>query len=355
MNRRFHPDKNASQIVFDITGGEKHLQTMNLSTIPNKKPLVKSPKDNFINRNDDIEGARYVPPKITPHDFNLDTSDIEGTRTRPMVNESKPPVDLMRLDDIEGSRPRIIRALPHSHRVVNPVDPQYDWLADNSKYDWSKWSSAVNENPGFIRDHMKNDDVEGAAPKSYKTDKPPKDIMKVDDISGSRPAKRMREMRNGIDTMNVKDINNDGIFKTTRVTDPLNPTYVYDGRKITDDFGKAKPPPPGREGPDPNFNLSDIEGSSADCSTKRYMKFKQPPPPSEEDDLKPADILMLPTMSKQTKELEMKEQMRTMRGEKIRYYENRNLHVDYGTGDPIQAMLRKQRETRGYRHRTPTF
>ena len=76
MTTRFHHDKNASQIVFDITGGEKTLQTMNLQTIPNKKPLVKSPKDNFINRNDDIEGARYVPPKIVPHDFTLNTTDI---------------------------------------------------------------------------------------------------------------------------------------------------------------------------------------------------------------------------------------------------------------------------------------
>lgn len=353
MTTRFHHDKNASQIVFDITGGEKTLQTMNLQTIPNRKPLIKSPKDNFINRNDDIDGARYVPPKIVPHDFTLNTTDIPGTQAKPMVDVTKGPVDIMNHDDIEGSKPRIFRQLPHSNRMLNPVDPKYDW-PNKQNIDWSKWSSAVDENPPFIRDHMKNDDVEGASPMTYKTDKPPKDIMKVDDISGSRPAKRMREMRNGIDTMNVKDINNDGIFRTTRVTNPLNPVYKVNGMTIEDDFGKTKPPPKGRQGPDTQYDISDIEGTHSDCSTKRYMKFKAPPP-LEDDDFKSADILMIPSMKKQTREIEMQQQQRTMRGEKIRYYENRNLHAEYGTGDPIQAVLRKQRENRNNSRRTPTF
>lgn len=343
------PDKNASQIVFDITGGEKNLQTMNLQTIPNKKPWIKSAKDNFINRCDDIDGAHYVPPKIYPHDFNLNTTDIEGTSAKPMVDPAKRPVDLMRIDDIEGSKPRVIRQLPHSRRMINPVDPQYDW-PNKQNIDWSKWSSAVDENPKFIRDHMKNDDVEGSSPMTYKSNKPPKDIMKVDDISGSRPARRMREMKNGIDTMNVKDINNDGIFKTTRTTNPLNPVYTVNGMRIEDDFGRAKPPPKGHAGPDPNFDISDIEGSHSDCSTKRYRSFRQP---TTYDYDNGSNILVTPSMQKQTRELEMQQKARTIQGEKIRYYENRNMHMEYGTGDPIQGILRKQRENNA--RRTPTF
>jgi hypothetical protein len=44
---------------------------------------------------------------------------------------------------------------------------------------------------------------------------------------------------------------------------------------------------------------------------------------------------------------------RKARGNRIRYYENRNLHAEVGTGDPIQAFLRDQRNgQKGFRHRT---
>lgn len=348
MGSRFNPDKNASQIVFDITGGEKHLSTMNLATIPNRKPHIKNENENFSLRTDDIDGARYVKPKIFEHNFNMDISDIQGTKTKPMVDESKKPVDLMNLDDIDGSRPRIIRQLPHSNRMLNPVDPQYTLPS---------YKQEKIEPPKFIRDTMKNDDVEGAHPMTYKTDKPAKDIMKIDDISGTRPVHRMRELKKGIDPLYVKDINNDGIFKTTRVVDPLNPVYIYDGQEIRgDDYGKVKPPPKGHNMPQSSLYTGDIQGAKADSTTKKYREYRQPPPPKEEDDLKPADILMTPSMAKQTSELEHQQQVRTMRGEKIRFYENRNLHAEKGTGDPIQGLLRQQRENRNNsRTRHPTF
>ena len=355
MTSRFRPDKNASQIVFDITGGEKHLQTMNLQTIPNRPPLAKSPKESFILRNDDIEGSRYVPPKIHPRETILDTSDIAGSSPRPMVDASKPPIDWMRVDDIEGTHPRIIHQLPHSERNVNPVDPHYVWPE----------STTIKRNPifpnhpeaKFVRpgSTMFNDDVEGAHSTPIDTGKPPRDIMRVDDISGARPTPETHAVRKGIDSLDVKDINNYRIFKSTRVTNPLNPVYHLQGETISDDFGHAKPPPKPRTGFDHLYSTKDIEGAQADTTTKKYRTFKQPPPPKEEDQWAPAKILMLPSMEKQTKELETKEAIRTMRGEKIRYYENRNLHAEYGTGDPIQGMLRKQRDSRMRQYRHDTF
>jgi hypothetical protein len=201
MSRR---DKVASQIVFDITGGEKELATMNLSTIPNKPQLVRSEKESFALRTDDIAGARHVPRQIVERDW-MDTSDIPGTCAKPMVNESKPPVDIMRVDDIEGSKPRVFRHLPHSTRMLNPVDPQYHLP--------SKPPEPVDV-PRFIRDSMYNDDVDGAHPTSYKSDKPPRDIMRIDDIPGTRPVRQIRELSRRFDSLNVQDINTDGIFKT---------------------------------------------------------------------------------------------------------------------------------------------
>ena len=355
MSTRYPRDKNASQIVFDITGGESQLRSMNLDTIPNRRPLLKPPSDNFVNRNDDIDGSRHVSRDVHVRDI-MDTKDIDGSRPKPMYDSHKAPVDVMRLDDIDGSRPRVVREVPPSQRVLNPVDPQYD--SSDGPYDWSKWSSALDERPGFIRDNMRNDDVDGASPASYRSDKPPKDLLRIDDIDGARPARRIRLMKDAVDTLDVRDINNDGIFKSSRVTDPLNPSYLYDGMMSKDDFGKPSPPLKPHNGPDRRFNLDDIPGASADCSTNRYKAFRRPQeisPDDEINDEKSDNILMVPSMKKQTLELERQNQARMLRSEKLRYYENRNLHAEYGTGDPIQGILRKQREARAYNRRVPTF
>ena len=344
-------DKNQSQIVFDIHGGEKEYLTMSLRTIPNKAPIIKSANENYNLRTDDIEGAQYRPPKVYNHNFQLDISDIEGTKTKPMVNESKKPVDIMSVDDIEGAKPRIQRQLPHSNRMTNPLNPQYQLP--------TKEEPPIPV-PKFIRDNISVDDIQGAHSKSYQTDKPPRDIMNINDISGAHPRKRILTLDadgtcNGLKLTNtcsrslqVKDINNDGIFRTTRVTNPLNPVYIYDGQRIeATDYGKHFPPNiPKKEIDFPN-STKDIEGAQADTSTAWYRSFKRPPQPSinDDDNYTPSDVLMLPSMRKQTKELEMQEKLRQYRGDKVRRYENRNMHVQKGTGDPIQSILRQQRES----------
>jgi hypothetical protein len=229
--------------------------------------------------------------------------------------------------------------------MLNPVDPQYDLPSKPPE---------PAEVPRFIRDSMYNDDVEGAHPASYKSDRPPRDIMRIDDIPGTRPVRQIRELSRHFDSMNVRDINTDGIFKTTRTVDPLDPVYQYDGREIRGDgFGTATPPPDPHVGPDRQFDVTDIEGTHPDASTKRFRAFRQPPPPKDEDELTPAAILMVPSMAKQTRELEAQAEARRARGEKLRFYENRNLHPEVGTGDSIQAFLRQQRNSsKKPRHQT---
>ena len=349
-------DKNQSQIVFDIHGGEKEYLTMSLRTIPNKAPIIKSANENYNLRTDDIDGAQYRPPKVYNHNFQLDISDIEGSKTKPMVNENKKPVDIMSVDDIEGAKPRIQRALPHSNRMTNPLNPQYQLP--------TKQEPPI-PTPKFIRDNISVDDIQGAHSKSYQTDKPPRDIMNVNDISGARPRKRILALDadgtcNGMKLTNtcsrslqVKDINTDGIFKSTRVTNPLNPVYYYDGQKIeATDYGKHFPPNLPKNPIDFPNSTKDIEGAQADTSTAWYRNFKRPQQPSIDDDnYTPSDVLMLPSMKKQTRELEMQEKLRQYRGDKIRQYENRNMHTAIGTGDPIQSMLRQQREKKSNNRR----
>ena len=334
--------KNASQIVFDITGGEKEYLTMSLRTIPNRPKIEKSANErDFTLRTDDIEGASYRPPRIYNHNnFQYDVSDIEGTSSKSMFDKTKKPVDIMNVNDIEGARPYVQRNMPHSNRMTNPLDPQYK-LASYKEEPAPKLR--------FIRDNINVDDIEGTHTKAYYDNKPPKDIMKIDDIQGSHPRKRTFEL-NGVnrDTLNVSDINNDGIFRSSRRTDPQNPVYLYDGQKIeATDYGRKFPPRHQVEGRNYSLTTKDIEGAQADTSTQWYRTFKAPPPPPppEEEEFKP-DMLMLPSMKKQTQLLESQEMLRKYRGERLRYNENRSLYAQRGTGDPIQAMLRQQRENK---------
>jgi hypothetical protein len=332
MTTRVRVDPNASQIVFDATGDETQLKSMMLA-IPNRPHVVKSGNDSFMLRTDDIPDAQHVPTIRVTRNLMLDTSDIAGTSSKPMFDKSKPPVDLLRVNDIDGSRPRIVRQLPHSNRCLNPVDPQYNLPSKPEE---------VIPPPKFIRDHMYNGDVEGAQPAPLFSSKPPRDIMRIDDVVGTSPVRCIREVKREPDSFNVKDINNDGIFKTTRTVDPLNPVYFYDGQWIrSEDFGKARPPKTPHAGPDRRLVVADIDGTEPGASLKRYRAFRQPPPPREEDETKPPKILMVPSMVEQTKELELQQAIMKYRGDKIRACESRNVRRNAGTGDPVEGILRR--------------
>ena len=334
---RYKPEKMKSQIVFDITGGEKEFITMNLNTLPNKKLSERKIGESTILKTDDIEGAYYTPQKLFIRDTNLNINDIPGTKTKPMVDKSIPPKDHFSINDIDGAKPKIQRQLPHSKRMINPVDPEYELPS---------YEISNNPIPKFLRDTMKNDDVEGSSPKKINYEKPPKDLMKVDDININKNNKKFNKDQKNC-SFDVSDINNDGYFKTKRITNPLTPTYQIGGMEIIDDFGKSKPLPQGHNYPFYSLNINDIEGSKADSTTKKFREFNRNilnNNINDNDNSKPAELLMLPSMNKQTEELLKSQEMAKIRGEKIRYYENRNLHFDRLGTDPIQGILRQQRE-----------
>ena len=257
-----------------------------------------------------------------------------------MVDPGKPAKDLMYIDDIEGAKPTIHRQLPHSKRMLNPTDPVYKLPS---------YQEEPPVYPKFIRDPMKNDDVEGASPKPLYDNKPPKDIMRTDDIVGKR-VDFISTMKTRDANLDVSDINNDGIFKTRRHTNPLVPEYHVMGQTLVNDFGIREDPKP-VNAPFYPLKVDDIQGATADTTTLKYRTFKAPPPPSEDDDLKPATILMLPTMQKQTAELQRQLEASRIRGEKIRNFENRNLRAEFHGPDKAQNILRQQREERMRRPR----
>ncbi|EAY10891.1 hypothetical protein TVAG_012570 [Trichomonas vaginalis G3] len=339
MARRYKNQANKSQIVFDISGGDTSMQTMYLSTIPKPQNIVRSAGQNYSLRTDDIEGAKPSPlPK--PHKTDLYyPDDIPGTKSKSNIVHDKPPTNLLKLDDIDGATPAIKRSLPHSQRHVNPVDPDYK-LPEPAMPDEPP--------PKFVYNGFDYGDVEGSHPKSYKTDKPPRDTFKLDDIPGAQP-KTMIKKFNGDRSLNVKDINEDGIFKTRRNTNPLFPDYYYDGQTYPRDFGiQSSNYKTRHDHLDLSLKTDDINGAVADSSTAKLRSFRPPENKDEDDYGKPAPVLMVPSMNKATLELEKKRAIDQKHGEVIRKFENRHLISAAMCADPAQGSLKQQRQANQY-------
>ena len=337
MATRYRVDKNKSSIVFDITGGEKNFQSMTMQTVPVEPKIVRTQNENFSLRTDDIDGARAKPFTGKLRNTFYDTSDIPGSKPHPKIDTTKPPVNIMGLDDIDGSHPRIWRTLPHSDRHTNPLNPDYQLP--------TKPELPPPELP-FIRDGTNYDDIPGVHPRSYKSDKPPRDIMRLDDIQGANPSEKTRPLNESHNRQfDVSDINNDGIFHSRRETNPLDPEFKIYGGILENDFGKSHSNYHTRRGQtDLSLQTKDISGAQADTSTEFYRRYRPPKPINEEDEyIHPAPTSVeVPSMILQGPELEMQRARDKMRSEKIRVFENRHLQRKPDI-DPIQGFLRQQR------------
>ena len=71
-------------------------------------------------------------------------------------------------------------------------------------------------------------DIEGTKPKgeSFKRISP----RTIEDVDGSKP-KKLCVPTSSVSSLDVKDINEYRIFKTSRITNPLQPRYVVGGEK----------------------------------------------------------------------------------------------------------------------------
>jgi hypothetical protein len=328
MGTRFHPEKMKSQIVFDITGGEPGYTTMALSSIPNERRFVRTGEDDHSLRTDDIEGARAKPNRSKTRDHTLNVSDIDGARPSTSYNTHRPPVDLMSVDDIDGAQPRIHRNLPHSQRHTNPLNPDYQ-LPEVA-------APPPPELP-FLYDGMNYDDIPGVHPRSYKTDKAPRDVMKVSDIPGAQQRPRIRPHGSpGRDTLDVTDINTQSHFCTKRRTNPLTPVYEFGGQVLAADYGGPQSSYLKRlDGRDLSLRTDDIDGAQGTPA----MRPRTAAPADGPEETMP---LMLPSMHKQTAELERQKAIDKARSDRIYRFEHRHLQRREGT-DAAQNAIKRQR------------
>ena len=148
--------------------------------------------------------------------------DITGSCPRalhfPLNN--KPEYNLKN-DDIERSKPQCQRFIT-TRIPSNPLNPQYKL---------SEVEYRPPTPPKFIRDQITNADIDGAKAKvkvHYET----RDILRVEDIEGAK-YKGAYLRKTKFDTFNYDDVTK-CMFKTTRQTNPLQPTY-----KTRDDQGNV--------------------------------------------------------------------------------------------------------------------
>lgn len=110
---------------------------------------------------------------------------------------------------------------------MDPLAPKYQ-LASCAAF-------SVDQGRKFLRDPLEIQDIAPPKKKYYGG------LVARDPITGSTPMARTKDL-NAISRLQVKDINKDGIFESTRHTNPLIPNYEWrddenDKQKVNMGYG----------------------------------------------------------------------------------------------------------------------
>lgn len=194
--------------------------SMYLSTIANKDVGFNNYS---VERNSrSLYTQDIVPTKtriIKNESYSLKNDDINGSHCKKLAQPLNKPYFYLRNDDVEGSRPFVTKFVTN-RPTTNPLNPQYVLPT---------FEIIEPLQTRFIRDATNIDDIAGARPKELHKNL---DIHRktnfIEDIDGTR-AKKDYIRSNILNPLDCKDINEFRIFRTSRVTNPLTPTYkVHD-------------------------------------------------------------------------------------------------------------------------------
>ncbi|KAL4464775.1 hypothetical protein ABPG74_011336 [Tetrahymena malaccensis] len=244
------------------------LQTINQRDVGFPKYELKEVRQ----RNFDLSDIRGASPEMRGYKYNNKETfvnridDIDGSSPKQLIKCLSKPDFQLNNKDIKGAQPQINK-FQTTRQPFNPLQPQYQL---------PKAEVRVSTPPKFIRDNINIDDIEGTKPnpKFFKT----RNVDIYTEIEGSKP-KNLFIPRDHIDILDVKDINEFLQFKTTRHTNPLNPTYIGQndqGEKIQ--YGHIDGSLSRRLHPEEskkvNFNLTtnDIKGAWHGTHTEKFLK-----------------------------------------------------------------------------------
>ena len=247
---------------------------MYLSTLTNNDFKIRKFKQLHTNRNWsinlynlDIEGSS--PRKFGAFNQKIDytnkNDDIDKSSPRKLhIKLNKPEYNLAN-SDIEYSQPHCVKCKITRH--LNPLEPKYN-LPTSPEYPPYE--------PRFIRDSMKVDDIEGAKPRKIMSQNILRESLKNNDVKDSWPRKPYVR-KSKYEFMNYRDVTHTE-FKTKRSTNPLEPTYrmkFLDGSQIK--FGpiEGNKPMVGSQymyKVPMNLKIDDIAGSNPGSKNK-FKKF----------------------------------------------------------------------------------
>mmetsp|Transcript_4005 Transcript_4005/g.5910 ORF Transcript_4005/g.5910 Transcript_4005/m.5910 type:complete len:324 (+) Transcript_4005:15-986(+) len=207
-----------------------HWQTMSLSTVEKSKPLSSKPTVREVGtlKTNDIKGATAGSTKHAQwskhgrtHNYH-DTFDIPGTKPKVWIKESfrNRPNHAYDNDDIEGTKCK--KSLMTTKRDTNPLNPSYSLPSVEL---------VAPDPPKFLGNrHDVSDITKGDGTKTRTqrlNETATRDHINYSDIAKQdNPYHFPKRSSSYTSTMeSVKDINNEWVHKTHRVTDPLDPVY----------------------------------------------------------------------------------------------------------------------------------
>jgi len=160
---------------------------------------------------------------IKNESYSLKNDDIEQSGPKRLHQPLNKPYYYMRDDDIPYAKPSSNNSLKTKREPSNPLNPVYKLAS------FEPLEPVV---PKFIRDSINVNDIEGTKPKNAQ---PKHQVFResnfVKDIDGARP-KKDYVRKDVLSPLDVKDINEFRMFKTTRVTNPLEPNYVVSAEAV---------------------------------------------------------------------------------------------------------------------------
>lgn len=192
--------------------------TMYLSTIRDVDVGLNQYHKTVKNRNLDTSDINSKNQRPKSRETNsLKTDDISKSCPKKLFNFVDRPYNRFTNDDIDKTKPRA-KCFMTNRPVTDPLNPQYDLPTDLPLEPYE---------PKFLRDAMNVDDIRGTKPKiKIKDLKRAQPTNFVDDIVEKEKNKKF-ERQTVLDSLYVEDINNKTKFKSKRVTNPLEPQYQF--------------------------------------------------------------------------------------------------------------------------------
>lgn len=151
------------------------IATFGSSTLPREtKQIYERKITNYI---DDIDGAKRVNKYEKFYNKTLpNLNEYSYSKSNALSQHSRQVRDIMKIDDIDGTRQKVMTGIAITKRHVNPLEPNYDL---------PKSIERLNTPPKFLRDTLVISDIAGTSTKpqhTYET----RNFYQVDDIEGTK-------------------------------------------------------------------------------------------------------------------------------------------------------------------------